>query len=256
MDLDDIWEEEEPTIESVIQEELTEKEAQGLVEEIDPFTVRVLYKKGERISAIVHLDVKRKRIKFSVTFQHTPTIIERSIQYMAKNIENRFSNEDYARILEDVYLQIKHLILPDVLRKQGPDDEFDVETIGEDFTNYELSLYYETMPIEDVKKKFAPYLNKAFTRLIQVSNRVGEYITYAIGLFEVRSQIEMELLKIRNKIFQAQFYYETSRGRFAETHRSKYVEFKEEAEMLFEEFQKKYPKVDTTIINQLFDLIN
>ncbi|MHC1591102.1 MAG: hypothetical protein ACXQS8_03380 [Candidatus Helarchaeales archaeon] len=255
MELDDIWEDEDPTIESVIREKLAEREEEGLVQHVDPFTVRVFSRNDKRISALVHLDVKHKRIKFSATLQHDPTILERSIQFVAKNIEPRFSNEEYAQILEDVYLQLKHLIMPEVLKKQGEDDRFEIETIGEDFTNFNLYLYYETMPIEEVSKLFEPYLEETFTRLIQVSNRIGEYITYAVGLFEVRTPIEMKLLQIRKQIFQAQFYHKTSRGRFADTHKQKFLKFKETAEKMFEEFRKEYPKVDTTIMNQLFGLL-
>lgn len=255
MDLDDIWEEEEPTIESIIKERLTEREAEGLVEEIDPFKVRVREKTEQHVTVIIHLDVKRKRIRFTATFQHDPTLLERSIQFIAgHHIEPQFTNEDFQKILEDVYLQVKHLILPEVLGKESG-DPFEIETIGENFTNFHLDLYYEDKPTEELNKKFDELLQTTFLRLIRTNNRVGEFLAYAVGLYEVRAPIELKLLELRQKIFQAQFYFETSKGRFAETQSPKYLRYKEEAQKMYEDFRKEYPKVETSLIDQLFRLI-
>ncbi|MHA1797417.1 MAG: hypothetical protein ACTSVY_03120 [Candidatus Helarchaeota archaeon] len=224
-------------------------------EELDLFTL--IFKNPETFSETkIFYNSREQTVDISTILEHSVQTLENSIHLTCErsNIFSIYNEKEIPEILDDLFFQLKYLVLREIQQKP-PKFKFkiDEQHSTEDFTTFYFKIPYNNIERDELDKLVREKLKNSFDIIREAKFDLGEFIIFSVNLYRVRPHIERKLLKIRNNIWKAQLYY-LSKGRFAEEQKHRYIKYFQEGKKLFQEFKKQNPMIDTSQIAQLFDL--
>ena len=224
-------------------------------EELDLFTLRFRNLQNNSVTKVFYNN-KKQTVDISTVLHHSVQAIERTIHATCErnDIFTIFNEKEVASILEDLFFQVKYLVLREI-QENPPKFNFEKEEneSTEDYTTFYFKIPYMNVTFEDLAIIIREKFNDSFKLVRDYNYDLGEHIIFSVNLYKVRTTIEKKLLKIRQAIWSAQFYF-MSKGRFAEEQKHRYKKYIQEGIKLFDEFKLEYPQIDTTSLTTLFDL--
>ena len=224
-------------------------------EELDLFTLRFRDVENNSITKVFYNN-KQQTIDISTILHHSVQAIERTIHATCERNEifDMFNEKEVPQILEDLFFQVKYLVLREIQQnppKSGFEKEENEST--EDYSTFYFKIPYMDVEYEALDKQVRVKFEQSFKLIREYNFDLGEFIIFSVNLYRVRPEIEKKLLKIRQSIWSAQFYY-MSKGRFAEEQKHRYKKYIDEGIKLFDLFQLEHPQIDITQILTLFKL--
>jgi len=224
-------------------------------EELDLFTLRFRNIENNSITKVFYNN-KKQTVDISTVLHHSVQAIERTIHATCErnDIFTIFDEKEVANVLEDLFFQVKYLVLRKIQNNPPKFDFVKEENEStEDYSTFYNKIPYMNVEFDDLDKKIRETFNQSFNLIRDYNFDLGEHIIFSVNLFKVRTEIERKLLKIRQCIWSAQFYF-MSKGRFAEDQKHRYKKYIQEGIKLFDEFKFEYPQIDTTSLTTLFGL--
>ena len=224
-------------------------------EELDLFTLRF---RDLQISSDtkVFYNTRNQTVDIYTKLEHSIQTLENSIHVSCdrNNIFSIYDETEVPEILDDLFFQLKYLVLREIQQNTPKYDFKKIEKHStEEVTTFCYQAQYINKEFEELNELIREKLQKSFDLIYEYKVELGEFIIFSVNLYKIRPHIERKLLKIRNSIWRAQLYY-MSNGRFAGEQKHRYAKYLQEGKKLLEEFKKEHPEIDTNQINSLFDL--
>ena len=224
-------------------------------EELDLFTLQFRDVENNSVTKVFYNN-KKQTVDISTVLHHSVQAIERTIHATCErnDIFDMYNEKEVPALLEDLFFQVKYLVLIEIqnkLPKFGFEKEENEST--EDYSTFYFKIPYMNVEFEDLDKIIREKFDQSFKLIRDYNFDLGEQIIFSVNLFKVRPYIEKKLLKIRQSIWSAQYYF-LSKGRFAEEQKHRYKKYIQEGIKLFDEFTFEHPQIDITSLTTLFGL--
>ena len=203
-------------------------------------------------TTILSLNTDFFTITLKTKIYHSFNQIEGTIFTLSNELYNEFSEDTVTDIIEDIATRIKYLLFPKIY------NSLEVFELKESL-NHESTLFhkidYKDKDYETLKQEIYQAIDYSFKLILNLQEKIGIFIEKNVKDFLNNPEIEIIVLKIKNKLFRVQFYSSMT-GRFASEQKRKAKKVYKEAIDLYEKFKKEFPeeaKKREEIMNFLFD---
>ncbi|MHA1311206.1 MAG: hypothetical protein ACTSWR_04220 [Candidatus Helarchaeota archaeon] len=193
-----------------------------------------------------------KKVVIQTKLYHSFNQIEGAIFTLAQELYDKYSENTVRDIIEDIATQIKYLLLPKIFNNL---DQFQLKESMDYESTFIYQINYKEKNYVELKKEIYSAINKSFELIQNLQEQIGIFIEKNIKKYLDNPEIEVQLLEIKKRLFQVQFYTSMS-GRFAEEQRRKAKKIYKEAYDLYQKFKKNFEdeaKKREKFLNFLFD---
>ncbi|MBD3230847.1 MAG: hypothetical protein GF329_21900 [Candidatus Lokiarchaeota archaeon] len=184
------------------------------------------------------LDQDFYTITLETKLYHSFNQVQGTIYTLSQELYEKYSDETIREIIEDIATQIKYILLPKIFKNLK---KFELKETLDHESVFFYQIDYKDKPYEELKKEIYGMIDYSFKLILKIQEKIAEFIEKSIEQYLNNPKIEIKVLEIKKRLFQVQFYSSMD-GRFSDNHIRKAKRLFNEAQQLYEEFKKKFPK--------------
>ncbi|MHA1269680.1 MAG: hypothetical protein ACTSPY_07805 [Candidatus Helarchaeota archaeon] len=184
-------------------------------------------------STILKLNEDFKIFILETKISHNFNQLEGSVYTFAQDLYNQYSEDIVRDIIEDIAIQIKYILFPEIFNKI---ESFELKDTMDHESTFFYQIDYHDKEYNKIREEIYKALDMSFKMILDIQDQISIFIEKSIKKYIENPEIEIKVLEIKKKLFKVQFYNSMS-GRFAGEQRRKAKRVYKEALDLYHKFK-------------------